>query len=189
MDTPDAERLYRVDERQLRALEVLATGGSHADAAQAAGVHRVTVTRWANSHPGFQAERNRRREELSSVLADKAGQIDVAVLDKLLDLVLEGDADAITLWVRQRGFSLVRATEAAPQTPHGVMKRLVAEREASLHAEREQALMAGLADEGAVATVDAGEIRREIEAELLADLDEVEPAPDPSDTTGENPVA
>ncbi len=79
MDTTDAERRHRLDARHLRALEVLATGGRHADAAEAAGVDRVTGTKWAKSRLGFQAERIRRREEWSSELADWDAQIDAAV--------------------------------------------------------------------------------------------------------------
>ncbi len=53
--------LLQLDPKQAKALEVLAAGGSHEAAAEAAGVHRVTVTRWANHHPEFVAEMNRRR--------------------------------------------------------------------------------------------------------------------------------
>ena len=76
MATTDGHRLYQLSEKQLRALDVLANGGTHADAAEAAGVHRVTVTKWCNSHPAFKADRNRRRSEMSFALADKAAQID-----------------------------------------------------------------------------------------------------------------
>jgi hypothetical protein len=49
--------LLTLDERQLAALDVLCAGGSHKAAAQAAGVDRVTVTRWNTRHPAFMAER------------------------------------------------------------------------------------------------------------------------------------
>ena len=35
----------------LAAINVLIVGGTHEDEAQAAGVHRVTVTRWVNHRP------------------------------------------------------------------------------------------------------------------------------------------
>ncbi len=51
--------LHTLSPKQLHAVEVLTSGGSHTAAAQAAGVNRVTITRWANHHPAFVAEMNR----------------------------------------------------------------------------------------------------------------------------------
>ncbi len=59
MATQRDDSLHTLTPKQLRAVEVLASGGSHTDAAQAVGVNRVTSTRWANHHPAFVAEMNR----------------------------------------------------------------------------------------------------------------------------------
>lgn len=48
-------RLIAVTPKQQRAVESLATGATHAEAAEAAGVDRKTVTRWKGYHPGFRA--------------------------------------------------------------------------------------------------------------------------------------
>ena len=50
--------LHRLSPRQIRAIEVLLGGGTHSEAADAAGVHRITVTRWVNHHPATIAELN-----------------------------------------------------------------------------------------------------------------------------------
>jgi hypothetical protein len=57
--------------QQERAIEVLVAGGTHGRAAEAAGCHRVTVTRWANYDPDFIAEINRRRAEVWTEVADQ----------------------------------------------------------------------------------------------------------------------
>ena len=49
------QALLEVSPKQQLALESLATGATHTEAAMAAGVDRKTVTRWKGYHPGFQA--------------------------------------------------------------------------------------------------------------------------------------
>src|SRR5664279_5509729 len=49
---------------QSLALEVLVGGGNHEEAALAAGVHRVTVSRWLRLHPAFIAAWNETRTEV-----------------------------------------------------------------------------------------------------------------------------
>ena len=58
--------LHNLSARQLAALAVINAGGTHEQAATAAEVHRVTVTRWVNHHPAFVAELNRLRHEAFS---------------------------------------------------------------------------------------------------------------------------
>ncbi len=57
------------------AVEALATGSTHAQAAEAAGVTRETVTRWVNHHPGFRAALDRYRHALAEENAAAAGRI------------------------------------------------------------------------------------------------------------------
>ena len=49
------DALLTVTPAQQRAAEALANGATHADAAEAAGVRRECVCRWANHHAGFKA--------------------------------------------------------------------------------------------------------------------------------------
>jgi transposase len=59
---PDRSRL---SERQYLAIEVLLTGGTHRECAEAAGVSRTTVTGWVNHHVPFITEIEQRRQQRS----------------------------------------------------------------------------------------------------------------------------
>ena len=54
-----SESLHCLTDRQLLALDALLAGATQAEAAEAAGAHRVTVTKWASRHPAFVAELKR----------------------------------------------------------------------------------------------------------------------------------
>ena len=69
MTTDDYKALRKVSERQQIAIEALLEGVTHAEAAERAGVHRVTLSKWDAAHPGFQAELNRRRREHNDLRA------------------------------------------------------------------------------------------------------------------------
>lgn len=62
--------LVELTPAQAVAVEAIATGSTHAEAAEAAGVARETVTRWSNHHPGFQVALDRHRHAFA---ADAAG--------------------------------------------------------------------------------------------------------------------
>ncbi len=83
--TQDVEPL---NDRQLKAVAALLDGCTHADAARAAGAHRVTVTNWTRSDPEFMAELARRRRELldASVarVSDLAG-LALRIVEESLD--------------------------------------------------------------------------------------------------------
>ena len=59
-DTPD----WTLTPQQETAVNLLASGKTVTDTAQAIEVTRQTVSEWLNHHPGFQAALNRRRQEL-----------------------------------------------------------------------------------------------------------------------------
>ena len=59
-DTPD----WTLTPQQETAVDLLASGKTVTDTAQAIEVTRQTVSEWLNHHPGFQAALNRRRQEL-----------------------------------------------------------------------------------------------------------------------------
>ena len=60
---PDQTRPPEVNDRQSIAIDVLITGATHREAAEAAGVQRTTVTAWCNKNITFIAEWNRRRRQ------------------------------------------------------------------------------------------------------------------------------
>lgn len=57
------------------AAEALATGATHAEAAEAATVARETVTRWLGHHPAFRAALDLYRGSLAAEQADRARRI------------------------------------------------------------------------------------------------------------------
>lgn len=65
-DAPD----WSLSEQQLTAIDLLVTGKTMQDTADAIGVQRPTVSQWVNHHAGFQAALNRRRQELWQDLTD-----------------------------------------------------------------------------------------------------------------------
>ena len=66
--TPDQTRL---SDKQLLAVDVLLTGGTHRAAAEAAGVARTTVTEWVNHRGVFRSELERRRYERAGEVNDR----------------------------------------------------------------------------------------------------------------------
>jgi hypothetical protein len=79
--TDDYSWLREVSDRQVLAIDALVAGGTHQEAAAAAGVHRVTVSNWARRHPGFMAEVNRRRGELRAQRTARLRELDEAALE------------------------------------------------------------------------------------------------------------
>ena len=100
VNTDRYQSLLDLSGSQLTALEIIETGGTHAEAANAAGVHRVTVTKWCHHHPAFIAERNRRqieRAERVAVITDAATIRAIEVVTAAIDT---GDAETAMKWLR-----------------------------------------------------------------------------------------
>lgn len=64
-------RFKPLSQHQLKAIDLLIAGHTDADVASEVGVHRVTVTRWRLYHLIFQAEFNRRRQEVFASAAER----------------------------------------------------------------------------------------------------------------------
>lgn len=76
--------------KQALAVDLLATGTTVTQAAEASGVTRQTVSEWLHGHSAFRAALNCRRQELWAESADRIR----ALLPKALDVLgdeLEGD--------------------------------------------------------------------------------------------------
>ncbi len=89
-DEHDALRaaLVKLTPAQATAADALATGSTHAEAAETAGVTRETVTRWSNHHPGFREALDRYRHALAIDAANAAVRIRgkaLAVVERHLD--------------------------------------------------------------------------------------------------------
>src|SRR5215510_10659416 len=65
-DTPD----WTLSPQQETAVDLLASGKTVTDTAEAIEVAWPTVSEWLNHHPGFEAALNRRRQELWVGMAD-----------------------------------------------------------------------------------------------------------------------
>ena len=91
--------LHELDTAQLTALGILMQGGSHQEAADAAGVHRVTVTRWRNHHPAFIARMNEFRSEIAAQIELAAEQHTGAALRVVGQALAESDLTAALRWL------------------------------------------------------------------------------------------
>lgn len=79
------------------AAEALATGSTHAAAADAAGVTRETVTRWAGHHPGFRAALDLYRATLAAETAETARRLRRKALDAAEAALDAGTLDPLAL--------------------------------------------------------------------------------------------
>lgn len=112
--TKDYQPLHQLSEPKLRALGALSGGATHEEAARQAGVHRVTVSRWASRDPEFMAERQRRRETVAAEAADRAAEVMARALGVVHDRLVDGDVAVALAVLRSSGglLALVRSPEA-----------------------------------------------------------------------------
>lgn len=75
--------------KQENAIDMLVTGATNSEVAEAVGVNRVTVTRWRLYDPRFEAELNTRRKALWGSAVDRLR----ALLPRAID-ALEAELDA-----------------------------------------------------------------------------------------------
>lgn len=75
---------------QQNAIDVLVQGATDQEAADVAGVHRVTVTKWRNYDPFFQAELNRRRQAVWGAAVDRLRSLLPRALDTLEEELQSG---------------------------------------------------------------------------------------------------
>ncbi len=103
VDTDRYQSLLDLSGSQLTALEIIETGGTHTEAANAAGVHRVTVTKWCHHHPAFIAERNRRQIERAERVAAMADEATVRAIEVVTAAIDSGDTSTAMQWLRLAG--------------------------------------------------------------------------------------
>ena len=88
---PDQTRL---SDKQHLAIDALLTGGTHREAAKAAGVARTTVTEWVNHRSEFCHELERRRWQRAEQVNDRVGALTTRSLDVIEKHVVAGDLRA-----------------------------------------------------------------------------------------------
>jgi len=79
---------------QNAAVDILLTGSTITDAAGKVGVTRRTLHRWLTDDPHFNAELNKRRNDLSRAVDDRLRAIAVAALDTVENAVTSGNVQA-----------------------------------------------------------------------------------------------
>jgi hypothetical protein len=160
MATNDYRALRTISERQQIAIEGLLEGLTHAEAAERAGVHRVTVSKWRARHPGFRAELNRRRQELNEQRVARLRQLDATALDAVAAQLDASDPDVALKWLKLRGLSSEPYPVEGPTDADSIIDDLVAWE--SLKAE--DAELYRIFDRHP--RVDSTEIRKRVEEEL-----------------------
>ena len=98
--TNNNQSLHKLTVAQTSALGVLAAGGSQIEAADAAHVHRVTVTRWANHHPAFIAELNAIQGAARVRMRTVVGRVTEKALRAVETSIEEGEVDIAVKWLR-----------------------------------------------------------------------------------------
>jgi hypothetical protein len=106
--------LHALTPSQAMAVDALAGGATHEAAASAAGVHRVTVTRWVLHHPEFQAELNRRKADAAAETSALVVRVTNSALSTIEKAVGQGDLDAAFKWLRSIPLSTVTSQPIGP---------------------------------------------------------------------------
>lgn len=157
IDTKRYKFLLELTESQTVALEALENGASHLDAAKAAGVHRITVTRWCNHHPEFIAERNRRQIERAARIAVASDAVTMRAIEVVSEAIEGGDAAMALRWLRLIGtrpvsFQVINAEANKPVTAEKIIdgvaetKSLMSPLEVFRNADHESAMISIAAD-------------------------------------------
>ena len=99
---PDTEKVCLTAQQEL-AVDLLATGKTITEAANALGVTRQTVSEWRNQNPVFEAALNERREELWSGMIDRLRALLPKTLSVLEQAIDRGDIRATIAVLRAAG--------------------------------------------------------------------------------------
>ena len=107
----------RLSDSQHLAIDVLLTGGTHREAAEAAGVARTTVTEWVNHRSAFCRELERRRWQRAEQVNDRVGALTTRSLDVIEKHVVAGDLRAALGVLRLLPREALHRTPTPPPTP------------------------------------------------------------------------
>jgi hypothetical protein len=119
--TDSYQSLHRLTPAQVLAVTSLAGGATHQEAAEAAGVHRVTVTRWTKHHPEVIAELNRIRADAAIEAHAQVVRVSRAALGVIEDAVRAGSVDAAFKWLRIVPLAEVTTPPTGPLESAGVV--------------------------------------------------------------------
>jgi len=125
MTTDDYNSLRILSDNQNVAIDALIGGATHAEAAERAGVHRVTVSKWVARHPGFRAELNRRRAELGEQRVARLRELDELALDAAASRLETLDPEFAMKWLKFRGLNATVLPSPGPTDPGQMIERFV----------------------------------------------------------------
>ena len=132
-------KLHNITPQQSMAIDFLIMGRSQRETAEAVQASRISVNRWCNWHPEFQAELNRRRVDIINSQTDGIRQIDKMALQRLSDRIEAGDESAVDAWIKMRGIANVDTTKIGPTSSDAIVAEMVEDREARMRADRQRA--------------------------------------------------
>ena len=174
-DSPSLLQFTTLTPAQIRAIDALMAGLGYETAAESAGVHRVTVSRWANHHPAFIAEMNRRRRELLAESADRIRRLDNLALRSVQERIENGDPGAADAWIKTRDVAKIANSIAGLTDGNEIIQQRIDRKERELAARKLSA------EDDTPYTIELRDherdlIRREVYAELAELLDDAPPS-------------
>ena len=174
-DSPSLLQFTTLTPAQIRAIDALMAGLGYEKAAESAGVHRVTVSRWANHHPAFIAEMNRRRRELLAESADRIRRLDNLALRSVQERIENGDPGAADAWIKTRDVAKIANSIAGLTDGNEIIQQRIDRKERELAARKLSA------EDDTPYTIELRDherdlIRREVYAELAELLDDAPPS-------------
>lgn len=95
--------LLQLTPTQAIAIDVLDCGGTQSEAAERAGVSRVTVSRWIHNHPAFIAELNRRHVERADRVSVRIDELTLRAMELVALAIEQGDTSTAIQWLRISG--------------------------------------------------------------------------------------
>ena len=124
MTTASNNSLHELTPEQVLAVIALSTGGTHSQAAEAAGVHRVTVSKWSNHHPAFVAALATLRRDAVMEARAAALRITRTALDVVFATIDAGDVEAAFKWLRMGSGAALVMQPAEALTSHDVVEEV-----------------------------------------------------------------
>lgn len=171
------KRRHGLTVEQRNAVDRLVAGDTDQAAADAAGVNRVTVSKWRLYDPAFQAALNARRQEVWGASADKLRSLVPKALDALAAAMEGGNVLAAVTIIKAAALDKL-PPPAGPTDPDELFAALVEARVKEKRAKRERSqtlddMLAEQVNPGRLAQWEAehtAAARAEVEAELAAKL-------------------
>ncbi|MFN8022118.1 MAG: hypothetical protein U0Q03_11380 [Acidimicrobiales bacterium] len=124
MATESNTSLHELSSEQALAVAALFSGATHAEAAEAAGVHRVTVSKWASHHPAFVSALATLRRDAAFEARDAALRTTRAALDVVFRAIDAGDVDAAFKWLRLGSGAALVTLPIGALTSHEIVEEV-----------------------------------------------------------------